>query len=130
MDATHPRNLLFIVGRNDVLFNLTNLDAYLRPVFGTTDQIVPGRVYGQFGDGTARELIVLETIHLVEPIDRVSVEGVISWANSALRPEVSYPLIVKSQTYLFREGLMTLSLLSFVASIIPLSQIINGLLPE
>jgi dienelactone hydrolase len=129
MDSTQPQNLLFIVGRNDVLFDLMSLDAYLRPVFGTTDQIVPGKVYGEFGNGTARELIVLEAIHLVEPIDRTTVEGVVSWANSALRPEVSYPLTVKSQTYLIREGLMTISLLAFVASIIPISQILNILLP-
>jgi dienelactone hydrolase len=129
MDATHPRNLLFVVGRNDVLFDLTSLDAYLRPVFGTSDQIVPGKVYGEFGNGTARELIVLEAIHLVEPIDRATVEGVVSWANSALRPEVSYPITVKPQTYLVREGLMTVSLLAFVASIIPLSQVLNGLIP-
>ena len=129
MDATHPRNLLFIVGRNDVLFDLTSLDAYLRPVFGTSDQIVPGKVYGQFGDATARELIVLEAIHLVEPIDRATIDSVVQWANSALRPEVSYPLTVKPQTYLLREGLMTASLLAFVASIIPLSQVLNGLLP-
>ncbi|MGD0804750.1 MAG: alpha/beta hydrolase [Candidatus Bathyarchaeia archaeon] len=129
MDTEYPRNLLFIVGRNDVLFDLTSLDAYLRPVFGTSDQIIPGNVYGEFGDGTARELIVLEAIHLVEPIDHAAIEGIVSWANSVLRPEVSYPITVKPQTYLIREGLMTISLLAFVASIIPLSQILNGLLP-
>lgn len=129
MDATHPQNLLFVVGRNDVLFDITSLDTYLRPVFGTSDQIIPGKVYGQFGDGTARELIILEAIHLVEPIDRATIEGIITWANSALRPEVSYPLTVKAQTYLLREGLMTVSLLALIASIIPLSQVLNGLLP-
>ncbi len=128
MNSTYPRNLLFIVGRNDVLFDLTSLDSYLRPVFGTTDQIVHGKVYGEFGNGTARELIILEAIHLVEPIDRATVDGVVSWANYALRPEVSYPLTVKPQTYLIREGLMTVSLLAFIALIIPLSQVLNGLL--
>jgi len=128
MDATHPRNLLFIVGRNDVLFDTKSLDAYLRPVFGTSDQIVPGKVYGEFSNGTARELMVLEAIHLVEPIDHATVNEVVTWANSALRADV-YSSTVKAQTYLIREALMVVALFAFVASIIPISQVVNGLLP-
>ena len=129
MDTTHPRNLLFIVGRNDILFDLQSLDTYLRPVFGTSDKIVPEKVYGEFGDGTARELIILGAIHLVEPVDRVTVEGIVNWVNSALRPEASYPLLVKTQIYLIREALITVTFLAFVALIIPISQVINELLP-
>lgn len=129
MNETQPRNLLFIVGRNDVLFDLMSLDAYLRPVFGTSDSITPGTVYGEFGDGTARKLVVLETIHLLEPIDPVTVHEIVEWANLALRSEASYPFTVKTQTYLFREGLMLISLTSFVALIIPLSKVLNHLLP-
>ncbi len=129
MNETQPRNLLFVVGRNDVLFNLTSLDAYLRPVFGAADAISPETTYGEFGDGTARRLVLLETIHLLEPVDPMTVKEVVSWANSALKPEVSYPLGMKVQTYLFREGFMAVALVAFMASIIPLSQILNGLLP-
>jgi dienelactone hydrolase len=129
MNDSQPRNLLFIVGRNDVLFDLKSLDAYLRSVFGTSDSITPGTVYGEFGDGTARKLVVLETIHLLEPIDPGAVHEIVEWANLALRPEVSYPLTVKTQTYLFREGLMLISLTSFVALIIPLSKVLSHLLP-
>ena len=129
MNETRPRNLLFIVGKNDVLFNITSLDAYLRPIFGTTAAISPGATYGQFGDGSARRLILLDSIHLLEPIDPKTVEEVVLWANSALKPHISYPLNVKTQTYLLREGLMAVALVAFIASIIPLSQILNGLLP-
>jgi dienelactone hydrolase len=129
MNKTQPRNLLFIVGKNDVLFDLKSLDTYLRPVFGTMNSIAPGTVYGWFGNGTARKLVVLDTIHLLEPIDPATVHEIVEWANSVLYPEVSYPLTVKTQTYLFREGLMLISLISFVALIIPLSQVLNHLLP-
>ena len=129
MNETRPRNLLFIVGRNDVLFNVTSLDAYLRPVFGTNGAISPGTTYGEFGDGTARRLVLLETIHLLEPVDPKTAEEVISWANSAMTPQFSYPLNVKAQTYLLREGLMAVALVAFTASIIPLSQILNGVIP-
>jgi dienelactone hydrolase len=129
MNETQPKNLLFVVGRNDVLFNLTSLDAYLRPVFGAVDAISPGNTYGEFGDGTARRLVLLETIHLLEPVDPMTVKEVVSWANSALKPDVSYPLGMKAQTYLLREGSMAVALVAFIASIIPLSQILNGLLP-
>ncbi len=129
MNETFPRNLLYIVGRNDVLFNLESLDAYLRPVFGTASAITPETTYGEFGDGTARRLVLLGTIHLLEPLDPKTAYEVVSWANNTLRPEVSYPLYVKSQTYLLREGLMALSIVMFTVSIIPLSQILNGLAP-
>jgi hypothetical protein len=129
MNETRPRNLLFIVGKNDVLFNITSLDAYLVPVFGTTAAISPGVTYGQFGDGTARRLVLLDSIHLLEPVDPKTAEEVVSWANSALKPHISYPLNVKTQTYLLREGLMAVALVAFTASIIPLSQILNGLIP-
>ncbi|MCX6648990.1 MAG: alpha/beta hydrolase [Candidatus Bathyarchaeota archaeon] len=129
MNETRPRNLLFIVGRNDVLFNVTSLYAYLRPVFGTNGAISPGTTYGEFGDGTARRLVLLETIHLLEPVDPKTAEEVVSWANSALKPQFSYPLDVKAQTYLLRESLMAVALVAFTASIIPLSQILNGVIP-
>ncbi len=128
MNTTYPRNLLFIVGRNDVLFDLHSLDAYLRPVFGTSNQISPGKVYGEFSNGTARELIVLQAIHLVEPIDHTTVNEVVTWANSALRADANTST-VKAQTYLIREAFMLVALIAFVASIIPISQVINGLLP-
>ena len=129
MNETRPRNLLFIVGKNDVLFNITSLDTYLRPVFGTASAISADTIYGYFADGTARRLVLLGTIHLLEPIDPITASEVVSWANSALRPEVSYPLNIKTQIYLVRESLMAVALVAFTASIIPLSQILNAFIP-
>lgn len=130
MNATFPRNLLFIVGRNDVLFNVTSLDATLRPVFNTTGAIAPGTTYGDLADGTARRLVLLGTIHLLEPVDPATVSEVISWARYALGFELPIPSArAAEQTYLLREALMALALLAFAASIIPLSQILYSMLP-
>jgi len=129
MNSTFPHNLLFIVGREDVLFNVTSLNAYLRTAFGVTDPITPGVTYGQFGDGTARKLVIVESIHLTEPVTPATVNEVVSWANTALKSYVSYPLTVKSQTYLIREALMLVALVALVASIMPLSEILNGVIP-
>jgi dienelactone hydrolase len=129
LTTTSPKNLLFIVGRNDVLFDLDSLDANLRPAFGTTEAIVPGAVYGEFGDGTARKLVVLEAIHLVEPLDPATAREIVEWANRSLKPHISYPMPVKPQTYLVREALMGVSLIAFVAAVVPISQVVNDLIP-
>jgi dienelactone hydrolase len=129
MNATFPRNLLFIVGREDVLFNVTSLNIYLRTAFGVSSPIAPGVTYGQPGDGTARRLVIVESIHLLEPLFPSTVTEVVSWANTVLKPEVSYPLTVKTQTYLAREGLMLVAIVAFVASLMPISEILNGFIP-
>ena len=129
LTTTSPKNLLFIVGRNDVLFDLDSLDISLRLAFGATEAIVPGEVYGEFGDGTARKLVVLQAIHLVEPLDPATAEEIVDWANRSLNPQVSYPMPVKPQTYLVREALMGVSLIAFVAIVGPVSQIVNDFLP-
>ena len=130
MNASFPRNLLFVVGRNDVLFNITSLDAYLRPVFNTTGAIAPGTTYGDFADGTARRLILLGTIHLLEPVDPTTISEVILWARYTLNPEIPVQLVIAGeQTYLLREALMAIALLAFTASIVPLSQILYSTIP-
>lgn len=129
LTTTSPKNLLFIVGRNDVLFDLDSLDASLRPAFGTIEAIVPGEVYGEFGNGTARKLVVLEAIHLVEPLDPATAREIVEWTNRSLKPHISYPMPVKPQIYLVREALMGVSLIAFVAAVVPISQIVNGIVP-
>jgi hypothetical protein len=129
LTTTSPRNLLFIVGRNDVLFDLKSLDVSLRSAFGATEAIVPGEVYGEFGDGTARKLVVLQSIHLVEPLDPATATEIVDWVNRSLKPHISYPMPVKPQTYLVREALMGVSLIAFVTAVVPISQVVNDLIP-
>ena len=129
MNVSFPRNLLFVVGRNDVLFNITSLDAYLRPVFNTTGDITPGTTYGDFLDGTARRLVLLGTIHLLEPVDPTTISEVISWARYSLNPEIPIQFVIAGETYLLREALMAIALLAFTASLMPLSQILYSTIP-
>jgi dienelactone hydrolase len=67
LSPTFPRNLLVVVGVNDILFDLEELDANLRPVFDAKEVIVPGKLYGDFMMGTLRRLVTPTTIHLLSP---------------------------------------------------------------
>ncbi len=55
LNSTFPKNLLVIVGKYDVLFNLTDLAAKVLPsAFGTNQTVVPNVLYGGFESQTAR----------------------------------------------------------------------------
>jgi len=129
MTTTQPSNLLVIVGRNDVLFNVTSLESQLMPVFGSPNPVVPESIYGEFGDGSARKLVVTEAVHLTEPVDPATASEIVAWANSALYPMVSYPMPVRAQTYLLRDVLSAVSLLALIGLIVPVAQVFNGFLP-
>lgn len=129
MTTTQPSNLLVIVGRNDVLFNVTSLEFQLMPVFGSPYPVVPEIIYGEFGDRSARKLVVPEAVHLTEPADPATASEIVAWANSALYPMVSYPMPVRAQTYLLRDLLSAVSLLTLIGLIVPISQVLNGSLP-
>ena len=85
LNATFPKNLLVIVGKYDVLFNLSDLAARELPhVFDTREQVIPGVVYGSFQSQTAREFFTPATTHLFESIDSSVILEVASWMQKSL----------------------------------------------
>jgi len=80
LNSTFPKNLLVIVGKYDVLFNLTELAAKeLPPVFGTQTEVVPGVLYGSFLSQTARKFVMPATTHLFEPVDPTVILETAAW---------------------------------------------------
>ncbi|MBM3291684.1 hypothetical protein FJY84_03295, partial [Candidatus Bathyarchaeota archaeon] len=125
--ATSPKNMLIVVGEHDVLFNINSLESSLKPVFNTTDKIVREKLYGNFKVGNARELLILSTIHLLEPLDPYTITKSVGWLNSAFIPEINPSLM--DTTYLLREIALILGLIMLISAIIPISQIYNKILP-
>jgi dienelactone hydrolase len=124
LSPTFPKNLLMAVGEQDILFDLRGLDASLRQVFGTSEQITIGRLYGSFASMDARELFVTPTIHLLEPITPALVSEVVDWMSRAFAS--SLPDTTRSGlNYIYREAALALSLIAFVGLIAPLSRIIT-----
>jgi hypothetical protein len=124
LSPTFPKNLLMAVGEQDILFDLQGLDASLRQVFGTSEQITIGRLYGSFASMDARELFVTPTIHLLEPITPALVSEVVDWMSHAFAS--SLPDTRRSgPNYLYREAALAVSLITFVGLIAPLSRIVT-----
>jgi dienelactone hydrolase len=105
LNSTFPKNLLVIVGKYDVLFNLTELVARELPlVFGTNQTIVPGVLFGDFESQTARKLFTPTTTHLFEPLDATVISQTIAWMQNTFKtPQVSETSLDTNQIYLERE---------------------------
>jgi dienelactone hydrolase len=83
-NSTFPKNLLVIVGKYDVLFNITELTkAELPTMFGTQQEVVPSFIYGNFLSQTARKLVTPSTTHLFEPFDPTVISEIVAWIQSA-----------------------------------------------
>jgi len=114
LNSTFPKNLLVIVGKYDVLFNLTQLAAELLPAFGTQQEVVPGVVYGSFSSQTARKLVTPTTTHLFEPFDSVVVSETVAWMENVFKsPEVLVTRIGANLIYVEREAAILVGLAAF-----------------
>lgn len=99
-NTTFPKNLLVIVGKYDILFDISELTSKVLPVvFGVTEKVVPGILYGDFSSQTARKFVISPTIHLFEPLDPTIVHETINWVEKA----AGKPQTPKNFVYLQRE---------------------------
>ncbi|MBN1682433.1 alpha/beta hydrolase [Candidatus Bathyarchaeota archaeon] len=124
LSATLPKNLLIIVGEHDVLFNIDSLEPTLRHIFNTNEKIISEQVYGDFSSGNARKLLILSTIHLLEPLDLYSVHNIVDWFNSSFYSDINN-IQIKGFTYIIREITLIFALTTLILTIIPISQIFN-----
>jgi dienelactone hydrolase len=85
LTSTFPKNLLVIVGKYDVLFNVTDLETKELPTaFNSSGPVVPDIIYGSFELQTARKLVIPATTHLFEPIDPKTVAEIVNWMENSL----------------------------------------------
>lgn len=132
LNATFPRNLLVIVGKYDVLFDLDKLETgELPPAFGTQQRVVPGIVYGNFSACTARKLVTPSTTHLFEPLDSTAISETVAWMeNSFESHDVLLERFSMNQTYLLREAANIASLASLLGYVLlaffPLARVVGA----
>jgi dienelactone hydrolase len=122
LSPTFPKNLLIVIGKHDVLFDLEKTKNEVRLAFGNVSEVVTDEVYGNFSDFTARSLVVPETTHLFEPADPVVVSEVVSWMKNTLGH--IYVVEESGLTYLNREFAIGVSFISFIVLVFPFSSII------
>ena len=120
--TTWPRNLAVVFSKYDEFSQLMwNVDRAqdvatspkLQAVFGTTDAVVPGQLYGDIAAGTARELRTPNTTH---PGDHLSPEAIgysIDWFAQTL--EGAQPIPSSDQIWLWKEIGTLIALIGFVA---------------
>jgi dienelactone hydrolase len=122
LNSTFPKNLLLIIGKYDVLFDLEQTKTQLIHVFGNLGEITVDQVYGTFSEDSARKLVTPSTTHLLEPFDQTVVSEVVFWMKESLTSEESIQAV--SMTYLDREIALLISLVAFVGFVFPVSNII------
>ena len=120
LNFTFPKNLLIIIGQHDVLFDIEQTKKDLIPAFG--NQIEENRIYGNFSENTARQLIIPNTTHLLEPADPETVTQIVYWMTRSLKPQNN--IEETELSYVNREIAITIGLAAFTILIFPISQII------
>jgi dienelactone hydrolase len=89
-NSTFPKNLLVIVGKYDVLFNLTEVTTEeLPPMFGTQQEVVQDVTYRSIAAKTARKFVAPATTHLFEPFDSTAISEIVEWMKISLIPQGS-----------------------------------------
>ncbi|MFW9928158.1 MAG: alpha/beta hydrolase [Candidatus Thorarchaeota archaeon] len=119
LNATYPKNLLIIIGSEDVLFSQEEIKGrILPPIFNSSSSIITGQLYGSFDSNTARKLITPKIVHIFEPIDPETIITSIDWIQSSLKPNL--PLINKDPVinYSTRDLFNIISFILIVITII------------
>ena len=119
LTESSPNNLLVIIGLYDELFDLQEVNENLQSVFGTSEEIEIGKLYGSFTDGTARKLLTPKTTHFFETINGDYIAESISWLSNSFgvideNKEVVYP---------YRDLFIFFGFFIFAFQFIPLSNI-------
>ncbi|MDQ1279721.1 MAG: Alpha/beta fold hydrolase [Thermoproteota archaeon] len=132
LNSTFPKNLLFVIGMEDVLFNLGQLQKDLAPVFGANGEVVAGRLYGSFSSQTARKLITPSTTHLFEPANPTIVNEVTSWIRSSLKNGEDDPnfFLNRELVYGYSDSALTISFIALIGLTLAASLIVFDMSPH
>jgi pimeloyl-ACP methyl ester carboxylesterase len=131
---TWPRNLGLVFSQYDefskIMWNVDRAkdvtsSEKLKAVFGTTQTIVPGRIYGQIANGTARRLSTPATTH---PGDHFSPEAIgysLDWFAKTLTGGT--PLPANNQIWIWKEVGTGIGLIGFVLLLLGTFDVLLGL---
>jgi dienelactone hydrolase len=108
LNSTYPKNVLVIVGKYDVLFDVTKLaNEELSGFFGSEGAVSENVLYGSFSEGTARKFVVPLTTHLFEPLDEDVIFESTIWMENALSENKG---VIQNIEYGFAYSLRELSI--------------------
>jgi len=117
MNVTSPPNLLLAVGGRDGIVRMADVIELLSKTTVGGEEI--GMLYGNFSEGTARQMIVSDGVdHAGEMLDAFIVEESIAWVESSLDIEAVIPISISPWLSLFVPLLMIASLLSVFPAIL------------
>ena len=130
INATFPKNLLYISGIWSEYASFLNTpvtrDALkndkLKATFGTTDDVVPGKLYGSFADGTAREIDLVRTTHPGIHISPTAIGDAVSWFQQTLQGGNTIP--PSNQIWLWKEIGNLIALIGMVMLLFPVGALI------
>jgi pimeloyl-ACP methyl ester carboxylesterase len=106
---------------------LTTNEARLA-AFGLAGEVNWDRTYGSFGDGSARRQTLVNTVHPGVTHNRKAVAEAVTWMNNALNDgniEAGW-IDPGKQIFMWKEVFTLLALLSALASLIPLTNLLLG----
>ncbi|WP_350245475.1 alpha/beta hydrolase family protein [Deinococcus sonorensis] len=118
---TAPRNLGLVYSRYDefsvLMWNVARAQDVtgsdkLKKVFGTTETITPGRMYGDVAAGTARMLFTPATTHPGDHLSRAAIGDAVRWFQQTLTGGT--PLPASNQIWPWKEFGTTLGWIGFV----------------
>jgi pimeloyl-ACP methyl ester carboxylesterase len=136
-DATRdrPQNMLMIFGK---------YDEYRERMTGTNDveeewlsspatqaaiggqDLAFGVTYGSFVNGTARQVVLLPGIHLMESHSRAGVEAALTWMRAALNPDPGLWVPATDQIWEIKEYATLVAMMAGLFSVIPLGTLLLG----
>lgn len=130
-DATFdsPPNMLMIFGKydeyRDRMTGTRDVEAEWMDTPQTKAAIVEsdpefGVVYGDFAAGTARKVVLLPVIHILESHNREGVAAAVTWMRDALGSDPTYWIDENQQIWEIKEYATLVAMLSGLASILPL----------
>ena len=99
----------------------------LRSVFGTTDAVVPGQLYGSIGAGTARWLTIPTTTHPGDHLSHEAIADTLDWLGQTLSGEVERAST--DQIWLWKEIGTLLALLGGICILLGSFDLILSLAP-
>ncbi len=96
----------------------------LKTVFNTTENVVPGKLYGSIADGTARVLYQPAITHPMDHINNEAIGYAVSWFNQTLEGGNSMP--ATNQIWIWKEIGTLIAFIGLVMSFFPLGGLMLG----
>jgi dienelactone hydrolase len=136
-DATagSPKNMLMIIGQYDEYRErMTGVDDIEAEWMGSppTAAAIPvanpqlGVTYGDFQQGTARQVFVPRAIHLQESHSRAAIARAVDWMHLALQPQRLPWIDTQRQTWPVKEWATGIALVAGTAALLPLAYLLLG----